>query len=114
MHLLMGKIGRPGCAPMQFAGQPNSMNTRETGADGTAVVRATIVEGHEHGHASTLKDVPDSMALEDRIQQSDALSPRLQRHCHECPRLTNAELALSHVRRSAERALRPWSLLCSP
>ena len=27
MHLLMGKIGRPGCAPMQFAGQPSSMNT---------------------------------------------------------------------------------------
>jgi anaerobic selenocysteine-containing dehydrogenase len=35
MHLLMGKIGRPGCAPMQFAGQPSSMNTRETGANGT-------------------------------------------------------------------------------
>jgi ferredoxin-nitrate reductase len=35
MHLLMGKIGRPGCAPFQFAGQPSSMNTRETGADGT-------------------------------------------------------------------------------
>lgn len=35
LHLLMGKIGRPGCAPMQFAGQPSSMNTRETGADGT-------------------------------------------------------------------------------
>lgn len=35
MHLLMGKIGRPGSAPFQFAGQPSSMNTRETGADGT-------------------------------------------------------------------------------
>jgi len=35
MHLLMGKIGRPGCAPFQFAGQPSSMSTRETGADGT-------------------------------------------------------------------------------
>jgi len=35
MHLLMGKIGRPGSAPMQFAGQPSSMSTRETGADGT-------------------------------------------------------------------------------
>jgi anaerobic selenocysteine-containing dehydrogenase len=35
MHLLMGKIGRPGCAPMQFAGQPSSMCTREAGADGT-------------------------------------------------------------------------------
>jgi ferredoxin-nitrate reductase len=35
MHLLMGKIGRPGSAPLQFAGQPSSMNTRETGADGT-------------------------------------------------------------------------------
>jgi anaerobic selenocysteine-containing dehydrogenase len=35
MHLLMGKIGRPGSAPMQFAGQPSSMNTREVGADGT-------------------------------------------------------------------------------
>jgi ferredoxin-nitrate reductase len=35
MHLLMGKIGRPGSAPMQFAGQPSSMNTRETGANGT-------------------------------------------------------------------------------
>lgn len=34
MHLLMGKIGRPGCAPFQFAGQPSSMNTRECGADG--------------------------------------------------------------------------------
>jgi ferredoxin-nitrate reductase len=34
MHLLMGKIGRPGCAPLQFAGQPSSMNTREAGADG--------------------------------------------------------------------------------
>jgi ferredoxin-nitrate reductase len=34
MHLLMGKIGKPGCAPFQFAGQPSSMNTRETGADG--------------------------------------------------------------------------------
>jgi ferredoxin-nitrate reductase len=35
MHLLMGKIGRPGSAPLQFAGQPSSMCTRETGADGT-------------------------------------------------------------------------------
>jgi anaerobic selenocysteine-containing dehydrogenase len=35
MHLLMGKIGRPGSAPLQFAGQPSSMNTREVGADGT-------------------------------------------------------------------------------
>jgi anaerobic selenocysteine-containing dehydrogenase len=35
MHLLTGKIGRPGCAPLQFAGQPSSMSTRETGADGT-------------------------------------------------------------------------------
>jgi ferredoxin-nitrate reductase len=35
MHLLMGKIGRPGSAPFQFAGQPSSMNTRECGADGT-------------------------------------------------------------------------------
>ena len=35
MHLLMGKIGRPGSAPMQFAGQPSSMCTRETGASGT-------------------------------------------------------------------------------
>jgi anaerobic selenocysteine-containing dehydrogenase len=35
MHLLMGKIGRPGCAPQQFAGQPSSMCTREAGADGT-------------------------------------------------------------------------------
>ena len=35
MHLLMGKVGRPGCAPFQFAGQPSSMNTRETGANGT-------------------------------------------------------------------------------
>jgi anaerobic selenocysteine-containing dehydrogenase len=35
IHLLMGKIGKPGSAPMQFAGQPSSMNTRETGADGT-------------------------------------------------------------------------------
>lgn len=35
MHLLMGKIGKPGSAPFQFAGQPSSMNTRETGADGT-------------------------------------------------------------------------------
>ncbi len=35
IHLLTGKIGRPGCAPFQFAGQPSSMSTRETGADGT-------------------------------------------------------------------------------
>ncbi|MFL5613593.1 MAG: molybdopterin oxidoreductase family protein [Gemmatimonadaceae bacterium] len=35
MHLLMGKIGKPGSAPLQFAGQPSSMSTRETGADGT-------------------------------------------------------------------------------
>lgn len=35
IHLLTGKVGRPGCAPFQFAGQPSSMNTRETGADGT-------------------------------------------------------------------------------
>jgi ferredoxin-nitrate reductase len=34
MHLIMGKVGRPGSAPFQFAGQPSSMNTRETGADG--------------------------------------------------------------------------------
>lgn len=34
MHLIMGKIGKPGSAPFQFAGQPSSMNTRETGADG--------------------------------------------------------------------------------
>ena len=35
MHLLMGKIGRPGCAPLQFAGQPSSMSAREAGSDGT-------------------------------------------------------------------------------
>jgi ferredoxin-nitrate reductase len=35
IHILMGKIGKPGCAPFQFAGQPSSMNTREAGADGT-------------------------------------------------------------------------------
>lgn len=35
MHLLMGKIGRPGSAPMQFAGQPSAMSTRETGAIGS-------------------------------------------------------------------------------
>ncbi|HEX5059591.1 MAG TPA: nitrate reductase [Kofleriaceae bacterium] len=35
MHLVMGKVGKPGCAPFQFAGQPSSMNTRETGADGS-------------------------------------------------------------------------------
>jgi ferredoxin-nitrate reductase len=35
MHLLMGKIGKPGSAPFQFAGQPSSMNTRECGADGS-------------------------------------------------------------------------------
>ena len=35
MHLLMGKIGKPGSAPLQFAGQPSSMSTREVGADGT-------------------------------------------------------------------------------
>jgi ferredoxin-nitrate reductase len=35
MHLLMGKIGKAGSAPFQFAGQPSSMNTRECGADGT-------------------------------------------------------------------------------
>jgi ferredoxin-nitrate reductase len=34
MHLITGKIGKPGCAPFQFAGQPSSMNTRECGADG--------------------------------------------------------------------------------
>ena len=34
IHLLTGKIGKPGSAPFQFAGQPSSMNTRETGADG--------------------------------------------------------------------------------
>lgn len=34
MHLMTGKIGKPGCAQFQFAGQPSSMNTRECGADG--------------------------------------------------------------------------------
>jgi ferredoxin-nitrate reductase len=35
MHLLMGKIGRLRSAPFQFAGQPSSMSTRETGVNGT-------------------------------------------------------------------------------
>lgn len=34
LHLITGKIGKPGSAPFQFAGQPSSMNTRECGADG--------------------------------------------------------------------------------
>jgi anaerobic selenocysteine-containing dehydrogenase len=35
MHLLMGKIGRPGSAPMQLTGQPSGMNVRETGVSGS-------------------------------------------------------------------------------
>jgi hypothetical protein len=33
----------------------------------TAVLRARPVEGHEYGNAGTLKDLPDSMSLDDRI-----------------------------------------------
>jgi anaerobic selenocysteine-containing dehydrogenase len=34
IHLLRGKIGKPGCGIYQMNGQPTSQNTRETGADG--------------------------------------------------------------------------------
>lgn len=31
IHLITGKIGRPGCGPFQSAGQPSAMSNRETG-----------------------------------------------------------------------------------
>jgi len=34
VHLVRGLIGRPGCAPFQFNGQPTAQNTRECGANG--------------------------------------------------------------------------------
>ncbi|WP_462409619.1 molybdopterin oxidoreductase family protein [Neobacillus sp. Marseille-QA0830] len=34
MHLIMGKIGRPGSGPFQHAGQPSSMSNREVGGAG--------------------------------------------------------------------------------
>ncbi|MBH8605882.1 molybdopterin oxidoreductase family protein [Thermoactinomyces sp. CICC 10522] len=34
MHLIMGKIGKPGCGPFQHAGQPSSMSNREVGGTG--------------------------------------------------------------------------------
>jgi anaerobic selenocysteine-containing dehydrogenase len=35
MHLVTGKIGRPGAGPLQMAGQPSAMSNRETGACGS-------------------------------------------------------------------------------
>lgn len=34
MHLIMGKIGKPGSGPFQHAGQPSSMTNREVGGAG--------------------------------------------------------------------------------
>lgn len=34
MHLIMGKIGKPGSAPFQHAGQPSAMSNREVGGAG--------------------------------------------------------------------------------
>jgi ferredoxin-nitrate reductase len=34
MHLLMGKIGKPGSGPFQHSGQPSAMSNRETGGAG--------------------------------------------------------------------------------
>ncbi|OQP05662.1 nitrate reductase [Geobacillus sp. 46C-IIa] len=34
MHLIMGKIGKPGAGPFQHAGQPSSMSNREVGGAG--------------------------------------------------------------------------------
>lgn len=34
MHLIMGKIGKPGCGPFEHAGQPSSMTNREVGGAG--------------------------------------------------------------------------------
>ncbi|WP_019808874.1 molybdopterin oxidoreductase family protein [Saccharomonospora halophila] len=34
LHLLTGRIGRPGCGVLQMNGQPTAQNTRECGADG--------------------------------------------------------------------------------
>jgi ferredoxin-nitrate reductase len=34
LHLIRGMIGKPGCAPFQFNGQPTAQNTRECGANG--------------------------------------------------------------------------------
>jgi hypothetical protein len=39
-------------------------------------VRATIVESHEHGDASTLKELPNTMALDNLIHKAGALLPR--------------------------------------
>jgi ferredoxin-nitrate reductase len=35
MHLIMGKIGKPGAGPLQMAGQPSAMSNREVGATGS-------------------------------------------------------------------------------
>src|SRR4051794_15635087 len=34
VHILRGKLGKPGCGVLQMNGQPTAQNTRETGADG--------------------------------------------------------------------------------
>lgn len=34
MHLIMGKVGKPGSGPFQHAGQPSAMSNRETGGAG--------------------------------------------------------------------------------
>jgi anaerobic selenocysteine-containing dehydrogenase len=34
IHLIRGKLGRPGCGILQMNGQPTAQNTRECGADG--------------------------------------------------------------------------------
>ena len=35
LHLITGKIGRPGAGPLLMAGQPSAMSNREAGADGS-------------------------------------------------------------------------------
>ncbi|MBV8854034.1 MAG: molybdopterin oxidoreductase family protein [Sinobacteraceae bacterium] len=35
VHLITGKIGRPGAGPLLMAGQPSAMSNREAGADGS-------------------------------------------------------------------------------
>lgn len=53
VHLLTGRIGRPGMGPFSITGQPNAMGGREVG--GLATTLAAHMEFDNHGHRRLLQ-----------------------------------------------------------
>ncbi len=63
-HLLTGKIGKPGCGPFSFTGQPNAMGGREVG--GLANQLAAHLELENPAHRALVQDFWQAPALPDK------------------------------------------------